>query len=221
MFNKKCLKIGLITMSAAIVASLLPGIYVYVKYGIIPDESAMTAIFGMLIASFLVGWIVQPITFYPAMGTGASCLSWTTGNVAELRMPAISAGQKAAEVEPGTPEGDALSTMSAAISSVVVVIVLTLFTIVGASLLHVLPKAVTSAFSYITPAVFGAIIVEYTMKNAKHNIPLIIEGVLVFIILKPFGVPSVWVTLIVLISGMFLSRLLFVMNKKKAEKKEA
>lgn len=218
MFEKKCLTMGIITMLAACFASILPGIYVYMAYGVIPSASEMTSILGMLCASFLVGWIVQPLTFFPAMGVGGTAVSWTTGNVADLRMPAVTAGQKAAEVEPGTPEGDVMATMSSAVSNFVTVAVLTLFTIGGNTLISFLPESVTNAFSYISPAVFGAIIVDYCMKNWKQNLPIIIVGSIVFIILTVFGVSSVWKNLLVLIAGMFVTRAVYkIMNPSRGK----
>ena len=192
MFDKKCLRLGLCTMACAAVVSFLPGLYLFFQYGIIPTASEMGSIVSMLIASFLVGWIVQPLTFYPAMGVGASCLSWTTGNVADLRMPAISA-----------------------VSNFVTVAVLTLVTFVGSGLISALPAAVTAAFSYITPAIFGAIIMDYAMKNVKYNLPLIIAGVVFFLLFKALGLSSVWITLFVVITGMFVSRIMFTYWKKK------
>lgn len=219
MFDKKCLKIGLVSMFSAMIASLLPGLFVYFRYGVIPSGVEMVSIFSMLCASFLVGWFVQPITFFPAIGVGASAISWTTGNVAGLRMPAISAGQKAAEIEPGTPESDVLSTMCAAISSFVTVAILTIFTLMGNTIIGALPKSVTAAFAYIAPAVFGAIIVDYAMKNWKNNVPIIIVGFISFIIFTKLGLMSVWVNLIVLVIGMITSRIIYVSrNKKEAAK---
>lgn len=216
MFDKKCLKIGLVTMISAMFASILPGLFVYFKYGVIPSGTELISIFSMLCASFLVGWFVQPITFFPTMGVGASAISWTTGNVAGLRMPAISAGQKATDIEPGTPESDVLSTMCAAISSFVTVFILTIFTLMGNTIMGALPESVTSAFSYIAPAVFGAIIVDYAMKNWKNNIPLIVVGLITFFIFTKLGLSSVWINLLVIIVGMFASRFLYVRGRKKA-----
>lgn len=206
MFSKKCLKIGLITMACGVLGSFGPALYLYFSYGVIPNGSQMTSIISMLIAAFLVGWIVQPITFYPAIGIGASCISWLTGNVADLRAPAITAAQKTAEVEPGTPESDVLSTMAVATTTFVVVAVLTIFTLVGNWLIGILPESVTSAFAYITPAVFGAIVMDYIMKNYKYNALLVVAGFIVFVILKAAGLQAVWITLLVVVSGAFVSR---------------
>lgn len=81
---------------------------------------------------------------------------------------------------------------------------------------YLFPEGVTNAFSYISPAVFGAIIIDYCMKNWKQNLPLIAVGFAVFIILSRFGVSSVWKNLAVLIIGMFVSRIIYkIMNSKK------
>ncbi len=215
MFDKKCLRMGLITMGGAVVASFLPALYLYFAYGVIPTGADIASLFSMMAASFAVGWLVQPITFYPALGIGASCLSWTTGNVADLRMPAISAAQKAAGIEAGTPEGNVLSTMAAATTNIVTVAFLTVITIIGSGLIALLPESVTAAFSYIAPAIFGAIVVDYAMKNLKANLPLIISGFIVYIVLKMAGLSTVWITLLVVIIGMFVSRGVFTLQAKK------
>ncbi|MFQ8759230.1 MAG: hypothetical protein ACLSAF_07100 [Intestinimonas sp.] len=105
--------------------------------------------------------------------------------------------------------------MSAAVSNFVTVAVLTLVTFVGSGLISALPAAVTAAFSYITPAIFGAIIMDYAMKNVKYNLPLIIAGVVFFLLFKALGLSSVWITLFVVITGMFVSRIMFTYWKKK------
>lgn len=215
MFDKKCLRMGLVTMGAAVIASFLPALYLYFAYGVIPTGADIASLFSMMAASFAVGWLVQPITFYPALGIGASCLSWTTGNVADLRMPAISAAQKAAGIEAGTPEGNVLSAMAAATTNVVTVAFLTVITVVGSGLITLLPEQVTAAFSYIAPAIFGAIVVDYAMKNLKANLPLILSGFLVYIALKAAGLPTVWITLLVVITGMLVSRGVFTLQAKK------
>ena len=215
MFDKKCLRMGLVTMGAAVIASFLPALYLYFAYGVIPTGADIASLFSMMAASFAVGWLVQPITFYPALGIGASCLSWTTGNVADLRMPAISAAQKAAGIEAGTPEGIVLSAMAAATTNVVTVAFLTVITVVGSGLITLLPEQVTAAFSYIAPAIFGAIVVDYAMKNLKANLPLILSGFLVYIALKAAGLPTVWITLLVVITGMLVSRGVFTLQSKK------
>ena len=217
MFDKKCLRMGLVTMGAAVIASFLPALYLYFAYGVIPTGADIASLFSMMAASFAVGWLVQPITFYPALGIGASCLSWTTGNVADLRMPAISAAQKAAGIEAGTPEGNVLSAMAAATTNVVTVAFLTVITVVGSGLITLLPEQVTAAFSYIAPAIFGAIVVDYAMKNLKANLPLILSGFLVYIALKAAGLPTVWITLLVVITGMLVSRGVFTLQSKKAK----
>ena len=218
MFDKKCLTLGLISMCVAVFASFCPALYLYFAYGVIPSGPDIASIASLMVAGYGVGWILQPITFYPVMGVGGSLASWTTGNVADLRMPAVSAAQKSAGVEGGTPEGTVMATMGAATSNVVTVIWLTFITFIGSVLISLLPASVKAGFSYIAPAIFGAIIVDYAMKNLKNNVPLIIAGFITYIVLKAVGMSTVWITLLVVIVGMFVSRGVFVLsNKKKPE----
>ena len=132
-------------------------------------------------------------------------------------MPAISAAQKTADIEAGTPEGNVLSTMAAATTNIVTVVFLSVITVIGSGLISILPESVTSAFSYIAPAIFGAIVVDYAMKNLKSNLPLIISGFIVYIVLKAAGLSTVWITLLVVIIGMFVSRGVFTLQNRKSK----
>ena len=67
------------------------------------------------------------------------------------------------------------------------------------------------------PAIFGALICDYLMKNIKYNAPLVISGVIVYIILKALGLASTWITLLVVIIGFFVSRVVFVLDNKKTK----
>ena len=212
-FDKKCMRLGVITMLCALVANFLPVTYLYVTTGVVPTAGEL----AMVSASFLIGWILQPITFYPALGIGGSFLAWTTGNVSDLRMSAVAAAQKSAETEGGTEAGNVISTMAVAVSNLLTVVLLTVFVILGSTVISALPASVTSTFSYLVPAIFGALICDYLMKNIKYNAPLVISGVIVYIILKALGLASTWITLLVVIIGFFVSRVVFVLDNKKTK----
>lgn len=119
-FDKKCMRLGVITMLCALVANFLPVAYLYITTGVVPSGGEIGQIIAMVAASFLIGWILQPITFYPALGVGGSFLAWTTGNVSDLRMPAVAAAQKSADVEGGTEAGNVISTMAVAVSNLLI-----------------------------------------------------------------------------------------------------
>lgn len=216
-FDKKCMRLGVITMLCALVANFLPVTYLYVTTGVVPTAGELGQILAMVSASFLIGWILQPITFYPALGVGGSFLAWTTGNVSDLRMSAVAAAQKSAETEGGTEAGNVISTMAVAVSNLLTVILLTVFVILGSTVISALPASVTSTFSYLVPAIFGALICDYLMKNIRYNAPLVISGVIVYIILKALGLASTWITLLVVIIGFFVSRVVFVLDNKKTK----
>ena len=91
---------------------------------------------------------------------------------------------------------------------------------VGSGLISALPAAVTAAFSYITPAIFGAIIMDYAMKNVRnYNLPLIIAGVVFFLLFKALGLSSVWITLFVVITRhVRLPHYVHLLEKKDSAK---
>ena len=81
---------------------------------------------------------------------------------------------KAAKVEAGTPEGDVIATLGIATSVFVSVTIIGIFTLVGASVIPLLPKFIIASFKFIVPAVFGAVYVELASKDYKLGLIIII-----------------------------------------------
>jgi membrane associated rhomboid family serine protease len=57
-FDKKCMRLGVITMLCALVANFLPVTYLYVTTGVVPTAGELGQILAMVSASFLIGWIL-------------------------------------------------------------------------------------------------------------------------------------------------------------------
>ena len=64
----------------------------------------------------------------------------------------------------------------------------------------------------------SAIVIDYAMKNLRFNVPLIIAAFITYAVLSMLGLSSVWITLLVVIIGMFVSRGVFMIQSKKTEK---
>ena len=120
-------------------------------------------------ATAVIFWPVTTIevfTFSPMLGTGGSYLAFVTGNLTSLKVPAALNAQDALGIEKGTEEGDVISTIAVASSSIIT----TLIILVGALLIIPLTPLLESptlkpAFDNIIPALFGALGIVYIMKR--------------------------------------------------------
>lgn len=68
--------------------------------------------------------VLEVITYSPMLGTGGTYLGFVTGNITNLKLPVALNAMESAEVEPGSEEGEVISTISIAVSSIVTTIII-------------------------------------------------------------------------------------------------
>lgn len=158
---------GRITGLLGVILSFGPVLVLTVKYGLIPPTSAIVTAFIAMASAVGVNWVVEPISYFPVIGLAGTYMAFISGNISNLRIPAAAVAQSVAEVEPGTEEGNVISTLGMSTSVFVNIIVLTLGVLAGTSILGRLPESVVDAFDYLLPALFGAIFVQFAMKKMK------------------------------------------------------
>ena len=110
---------------------------------------------GILLIYIPVGFS-EAISYTPVMGSSAY-LGFITGNIMNLKFPVAINGLKVAKVEQSTPEGDAVSAVSIAVSSIVTIIILAIAAALSSLISPIFqtPFMVT-AKDYVIPALFGA-----------------------------------------------------------------
>lgn len=143
--------------------------------------------------------VLEVVTYSPLLGTGGTYLGFVTGNITNLKLPVALSAMENAEVEPNTEEGEVISTISIAISSIVTTIIIAVCVLAFFPVLHNItdPKSVFApAFQQVTPALFGALCASYLAKHWKISILPIVTLVIILIfngtlgtgVLIPIGV---------------------------------
>ena len=132
--------------------------------------------------------IIEVLTYIPMLGAGSSYLAFVTGNITSLKAPCAMNAMENAEVKPGTKEGEIISTIAVAVSSIVTILIVA----VGALLITPLEpilrhEALIPAFDNILPALFGALGVVYISKNWKIAIAPIAVMLVLFIAIPSLG----------------------------------
>ncbi len=154
-------------------------------FNVLPDWNAFfKALLAVLPMYWAVG-IVEIFTYVPMLGAGGAYLSFVTGNISNLKLPVAVDAMEKAEVKPSSEEGEIISTISIAISSIVttfiiIIGVILLITVepIGAFLAS---DVLEPAFKQILPALFGGLAVVFISKNAKLSIAPIILMLILFI----------------------------------------
>ncbi len=173
--------------------------------------------FNHFIAGFLataiIFWPVTTIevfTFSPMLGVGSTYLAFVTGNLTSLKVPAALNAQDALGVEKGTDEGDVISTIAVASSSVITTFII----LVGALLIIPLTPLLESetlkpAFDNIIPALFGALGIVYISKRVKIAIlPLVVMMIFFPLVPGSGGLVGIMVPVGVVIS-LVVARILY------------
>lgn len=189
-FNAQITSLGIYTTAAALIANFAPAVYLAIGLGISPSLPDILKIWSVAAAAFGIGWVIQVVSFFPALGSAGSYIGWVAGSVADLRLPAVTMAQKAAGVEAGTTEGDVISTLGITTSVFVSVTIIAVFTLVGASIIPYFPAFVKKAFQFIAPAVFGAVYVEMASRDYLLGVIVIVLGAAVVFVAPKLGIPG-------------------------------
>lgn len=122
--------------------------------------------------------LVEYLIYVPMLGSGASYLSFITGNLSNLKIPCAINAREMAGARTGTPENEIISTLSVAASSLVTVLVIAVGVVLLAPLQGVFSSpALQPAFENVVPALFGALGLKYFIKGKKFaTIPLVLSA---------------------------------------------
>lgn len=151
-------------------------------FGILPDWHGL--LFG-LIATAPMYWavsVVEVFTYIPMLGAGGSYLSFVTGNISNLKLPCALNAMEQADVKANTEEGELVSTVAIAVSSIVTTLIILLGVILIVPLSPVLENpALKPAFDQLLPALFGALGVVFISKNWKIAVAPVALMLILFI----------------------------------------
>jgi len=143
-------------------------ITVAILFGAAPDWGALGV--GLL-ATAPMYWAVgaiETVTFVPMLGAGGSYLSFVTGNITNLKLPCALNALEQNEVTANSEEGEVISTIAIATSSIATTLIIILGVIAIVPLTPILQAPVLQpAFAQILPALFGGLGVAFVSKNWK------------------------------------------------------
>ena len=126
--------------------------------------------------------VVEVITFIPMLGAGGSYLSFVTGNISNLKLPCAINALENAGADPKSEEGEIVSTIAIAVSSIVTTLIVAIGVALIVPLSPILENPVLEpAFAQMLPALFGALGVALISKNWKIAIAPIALMLVLFI----------------------------------------
>lgn len=127
--------------------------------------------------------VIEVFTYVPMLGTGGSYLGFVTGNLANLKVPCALNSMDRAGVQPGTEEGEVISTIAIATSSIVTTLIIALGVLLLSQIAPLLESPVLQpAFQNILPALFGALGVVFISRNWKIAIAPMVFMIVLFVL---------------------------------------
>ena len=167
-YMKETDRYGKIWIWTAVVVILMVPVAVCLRYDAWPEMRAvLKGLLGVAPIYWTVG-VIEVITYTPMLGIGGTYLAFVTGNLTSLKAPSALNAMENLGVKAGTEEGEVISTLAIATSSIVTTLVL----VIGVCLLTLITPilnapALQPAFDNILPALFGGLAVVYISKNWK------------------------------------------------------
>ena len=167
-----------------------------------------------LIATAPMYWavgIIETFTFVPMLGAGGSYLSFVTGNISNLKLPCAINALEQNDVNATSEEGELISTIAIATSSIVTTLIIVLGVILIVPLTPILEAPVLEpAFAQMLPALFGGLGVVFVSRNWKIAIAPVLLMLVLFIFVPALNAGTVGI--MVPVSVLFtiaISRILY------------
>ena len=183
-------------------------------FSAVPDWAAVGK--GLLATApmyWAVG-VIETITFIPMLGAGGSSLSFVTGNISNLKLPCAMNALENAKVKAQSEEGELISTIAIAVSSIVTTVII----IVGVALIIPLTPVLSApelkpAFDQMLPALFGALGVALVSKSWKIAIAPVSLMLILFVFVPALNAGTVGIMVPVgVLFTIGVSRILYKKN---------
>ncbi len=155
--------------------------------------------------------VVEVITFIPMLGAGGSYLSFVTGNISNLKLPCALNALENANVKAQSEEGEIVSTIAIAVSSIVTTVIIIIGVILIVPLAPILSNPVLQpAFDQMLPALFGALGVVFISKNWKISIAPVVLMLVLFVFVPAINTSTVGIMVPVgVVFTLVVSRILY------------
>lgn len=202
---------GRIWNLSVMVLLLLFPVIVSIVFDATPDWNAL--LLG-LIATAPMYWavgIIETITYVPMLGAGGSYLSFVTGNISNLKLPCAINALEQNDVSANSEEGELISTIAIATSSIVTTIIIVIGVIAIVPLTPILEaKILEPAFAQMLPALFGGLGVAFVSRNWKIAIAPVLLMLVLFIFVPALNAGTVGIMVPVsVVFTILVSRVLY------------
>ena len=151
--------------------------------------------------------VVEVLFYTPMLGAGGTYLSFVTGNIVNLKLPCAISAMESAKVKANSEEGEVISTIAIATSSIVTTVILAIGVLAFAPFLETFTSSalLMPAFKEVIPALFGALGAGYFVTHWKISFVPIIFMLIILIFVPTIGASTlIFPGIVASVLGAFL-----------------
>lgn len=175
--------IGKFWMFGALAMLVAVPVAICIYYSAWPPIGGVMKGFLSVAPIFWTVGVIEVFTYVPMLGTGGSYLGFVTGNLSNLKVPCALNAMDRANVQASSEEGEVVSTIAIATSSLVTTLIIAAGVLLLAQIEPFLESEIMQpAFANILPALFGALAVVYVSKNWKIAMAPLLFMIVLFIL---------------------------------------
>lgn len=183
-----------------------------------PIISAFMAIFGVMGHVFFD--LPSLINDVLLMGPAAKYMASLTGNVQNMRLPSALGAKAAVDCGPaGGPKEHVIASIGVVASTIVNTTFLIIMVVVGSALLVLLPESVQSILTYILPALFGAIFIQFALMSWQAAVGSLVVSVLILTVFSNI-IPGNYQAFVAVVASIVLNVAIARAAEKKSKASE-
>ena len=211
-------RFGIVSSLILLIAMTAFPVVASAVYGLWPDLGQLWPGFIAVILFMAPFWPAETIGYMSVMGPGALYMSYITGNVTNLRMPATVGTINSLGIKPNTDECHTLAIIACGASVITTVAVIAIGVVIAAPLAPVLNlPAIQPAFNYVVPALFGGLVAQTILKGKKQFLLYLIPLAICLFFCYFTSVNSAYYMLI----AIAISGIVHVLDYRRGKEKEA
>lgn len=216
-FNSWVHKFGISSSLFLFAAMSLFPVLVSVKYGFWPDLATSWPAYVAVILFMAPWWPAETIGYMSVMGPGALYMSYVTGNVTNLRMPATVGTINSLGIEPGSDKCHTMALIVCGASILTTVTICAMGIVLAVPLQPVLEHpSLRPALNYVVPAIFGGLVAQTILKTGKSVLFFIISVAICLVFCFCTTINSAYYMLIIIAFSTALY--IFDYKRSKAQK---
>lgn len=132
-WKRNSIRIGAPTCILAAFTAFIPVLYLCSRYNCWPSLEVVLSAWALTALSFGAFYIVEPISYYAALGMSGTYLGFLSGNIGNMRVPCAALALDVTESESGTIQAEVVSTMAICGSIITNLIATTSAVLVGSA----------------------------------------------------------------------------------------